>query len=319
MTETLRLKPSPIEARARFPFPGNLRRALELSPQRVVLPDGRVLAFDERGDPEGHPVIWFHGSPSCRLEGVMLEPWGHRLKLRFLVPDRPGLGCSDPNPGWTMMDHVRDVAALADALDVPRFGVMGGSGGGPFVFAAALALAERLDFAVAMASAGAFTIPELRANISWNDRLTAWTLRNTPTTFNLSIHALKLASRTPPAMAHVMARFAPWAMPGREPAIARLAVHHLREVLAQGIHGAVEDTRVMHGDWGFELGEVRAPVDLYQGTRDTFVPVAYAEVFAQRIPDLRLILCEGDGHFEAIFDLARIVELSAPRFPRWPA
>jgi hypothetical protein len=34
---------------------------------QIILPDGRKLAFAEFGKPDGHPVLYFHGSPASRL------------------------------------------------------------------------------------------------------------------------------------------------------------------------------------------------------------------------------------------------------------
>ena len=38
----------------------------------VVLADGRVMTYAEYGSPEGRPVFYFHGSPSSRLEPLLI-------------------------------------------------------------------------------------------------------------------------------------------------------------------------------------------------------------------------------------------------------
>ena len=43
----------------------------------VTLPDGRRLAYAEFGRPDGEPVLYCHGSPSSRLEPLLVgdEVW----------------------------------------------------------------------------------------------------------------------------------------------------------------------------------------------------------------------------------------------------
>jgi len=68
-----------------------------------------------------------------------------RSKLRLLIYDRPGYGGSTRRPGRTVADAVDDVRALTDVQGWDRFGVFGGSGGGPHALACASLLADRVD------------------------------------------------------------------------------------------------------------------------------------------------------------------------------
>jgi pimeloyl-ACP methyl ester carboxylesterase len=70
----------------------------------LTLPDGRRLAYAEYGDPNGHPVFYFHGTPSSRLEPLILGDEAiAQSGLRVIAPDRPGVGQSDfqPNRGFS--------------------------------------------------------------------------------------------------------------------------------------------------------------------------------------------------------------------------
>ena len=90
----------------------------------LQLADGRRLAWSEFGTPTGPVLILLDGTPSSRLEGLVL----HHAALggvRVLVPDRPGFGGWDPQPGRSLTDWARDVAALADQLGIQRFAVSG--------------------------------------------------------------------------------------------------------------------------------------------------------------------------------------------------
>lgn len=111
----------------------------------LSLPDGRKLAYSEYGDSHGKPVIYFHGFPGSRVEGLLMDAVAKRLGLRIVAPDRPGFGRSDFQAGRRLSGWQKDVASLADALSFERFSVLGISGGGPYVLACAEQLAERID------------------------------------------------------------------------------------------------------------------------------------------------------------------------------
>ncbi|MBQ0832342.1 hypothetical protein [Marinobacter sp.] len=38
--------------------------------KNLILCDGRTLAYTDLGDPQGYPMIFGHGMPGCRLQGL---------------------------------------------------------------------------------------------------------------------------------------------------------------------------------------------------------------------------------------------------------
>ena len=74
--------------------------------RRITLRDGRTLAYVERGDPAGLPVVHCHGVPSSRAEADMYDHADTlvRMGVRLIVPDRPGVGLSDARPNRTVID-----------------------------------------------------------------------------------------------------------------------------------------------------------------------------------------------------------------------
>ncbi|NJN00035.1 MAG: hypothetical protein HC800_25435 [Phormidesmis sp. RL_2_1] len=85
----------------------------------LMLPDNRQLAYAEYGDPDGHPVLYFHGGGNCRLEPLLLGNEAFtQLGLRLIAPDRPGIGRSDFRPNRGFSDWTKDVSFLADALGI---------------------------------------------------------------------------------------------------------------------------------------------------------------------------------------------------------
>jgi hypothetical protein len=93
----------------------------------------RVLSVEEFGDPDGKPIFWQHTEVGSRVSASILHKPAFELGLRVICIDRPGHGLSGRNPRLkSLMDWPKDVAAVADALRIKRFGVAGWSGGAPF-------------------------------------------------------------------------------------------------------------------------------------------------------------------------------------------
>src|SRR5580765_7979701 len=95
--------------------------------REVTMRDGRRLAYSECGAADGRPIIYCHGVPSSRVEAELNVDGGvvAALGLRVIVPDRPGIGLSDYQPGRRIVDWPDDVFDLAGALGLQRFVVMG--------------------------------------------------------------------------------------------------------------------------------------------------------------------------------------------------
>ena len=100
-------------------------------PQYVRLHNGRALAYLDVGPRDAPPVMHFHGIPCSRLEALWEADSCRELGVRVICPDRPGYGLSDHLPDRSLLDWPADVTALADALGLGRFGVLGVLGGGP--------------------------------------------------------------------------------------------------------------------------------------------------------------------------------------------
>ncbi len=73
-------------------------------------PDGRILAIEEAGDPNGRPVLVHMGTPNSRhlYQPVTIDAAVRGLRL--ISYDRPGYGGSDPQPGRSVAD-VRVICA----------------------------------------------------------------------------------------------------------------------------------------------------------------------------------------------------------------
>src|SRR4051812_39026026 len=114
--------------------------------REVKMRDGRTLAYAEYGSPSGQPIIYCHGVPSARVEADLIVNQASAISfgLRFIVPDRPGMGRSEYQPGRRIVDWADDVLDLAAALRLDTFAVFGSSGGAAYAAACAARIPERV-------------------------------------------------------------------------------------------------------------------------------------------------------------------------------
>ena len=63
----------------------------------------------------------------------------------------------------------------------------------------------------------------------------------------------------------------------------------------KGGRGPTHDYRAL-GDWGFPLGDVTAPVELWHGDADVLVAMAHTEDLAAVVPGATRRRCPGEGH-----------------------
>ena len=264
--------------------------------QFVRLPDGRALAYEDVGPRDGFPVMHFHGIPSSRLE-VMWEADSCATNgVRVICPDRPGFGLSDHLPGRSLLDWPADVAALADALELERFGVVGVSGGGPYALACALAMPESLSGVALVSSLGRLDREGDLDGVAPLHGLAFRYARTRPWLARLVLSAsLAIAARSPGLMLKVQDCPADLeALRGAAPEIATL--EFLVESVRRGVEGPLRDGWILAGPWGFEPEQVDVPVHLWHGDADPTVPLRHAEELASRLPRAHLCVCPAEGH-----------------------
>lgn len=271
----------------------------------VTLGDGRALAYAEWGDPSGTPVLFFHGSQSSRLERHPDDSIARARNVRLITIDRPGHGLSDFQPDRTLLDWPGDAAALADALGLDRFAVMGMSAGGPYALACALKMPERLTSATIIASAAPLDVPEVRAHLP----------RQLKTMFGVAhiapwLVSAMLSRARKKALADPVKAVEPALKQFSAPDQAVLARPEIRAVLPSMYAEAYrldqrgpawEVTHTMSRPWGFRVEDVRMHVNLWQGEADNNVPVEWGRWFAATLPDCTAHFLPGEGHL-LIFD-----------------
>ncbi|HEX4362543.1 MAG TPA: alpha/beta fold hydrolase [Pseudonocardia sp.] len=265
----------------------------------LALGDGRTLhVYDTGTDTSTNAgadarltVFWHHGTPNTGAPPEPLFPAAAERGIRWVSFDRPGYGGSTPLPGRDVASVAADARAVADALGIERFAVMGSSGGGPHALACAALLpdrvlaagsvsglapagAEGLDWFAGMGAAGA---AELRAAAEGRAALERHLAGADfdPELFTPADHA---------------ALAGPWEWLGR---IAWQAIQ-------AGTGGTVDDNLAFVRPWGFEPGQVGVPVLVVHGGEDRMVPSSHGAWLARHCPSAQFWLRPEEGHVSVL-------------------
>jgi pimeloyl-ACP methyl ester carboxylesterase len=272
----------------------------------LELPDGRTLAYATWGDPDGFPVLALHGTPGCRFNRWPVEEVYVRAGVHWVTHDRAGYGRSDRHHGRNVADEAADVAALADELGLDRFGVTGGSGGGPHVLACAALLPDRVVRAVCTVGVAPFGPTGLEKD-EWvngmdpeNVKEIEWAIAGE------EVLAPELEREHKEAEERVAAD--PTTVLGdfelSESDRAELArpesAQVIREVMAEeavnGVGGWVDDDLAFLQPWGFDVSTSSVPVLIRYGLTDVLVPPAHGEWLAANVPGCIVDVEDTAGH-----------------------
>jgi pimeloyl-ACP methyl ester carboxylesterase len=262
----------------------------------ITLPDGRKLASAEFGQLDGHPVIYFHGGASSRLEPLLFDELINKFGLRFIAPDRPGIGQSDFQPDRGFSDCPKDVVVLADTLGLAKFSVLGVSSGGGYVFACAAKIPDRLLSAVVVS--GGWDMDSLKDLPMFSRWI--YTLSKTfPLLFEVVI---KLSMRpfqgsSEKLLASLKKQlpavdYALFQSPQKLQAIRESAIESMR----QGTKSVTSDVLLYVRPWDFQAEEIQMPVQLFHGEQDTKVPISMARQVIDRLPTAQLFSYPDEGH-----------------------
>jgi pimeloyl-ACP methyl ester carboxylesterase len=259
----------------------------------LELSDGRTLHVYDTGadDADGRlAVFWHHGSPNIGAPPEPLFSVADRFGIRWISYDRPGYGGSTPRPSRDVASAAADTSAVADALSIDRFAVMGHSSGGSHALACAALLQERVLGVVVVAGMAPFDAEGL----DWFEGFGP-----------AGVAELRAAAAGRAALEKHLAQSddEPAFTPEDEAALAgewSWFIDVVRPALAGGMGGFIDDDLASVGAWGFDPADVVAPALFLHGGRDRVVPTAHGEWLARHCPSAELRLYPDDGHISVL-------------------
>ncbi len=283
----------------------------------------RQLAFEDWGEPDGHPVFLLHGTPGSRFSPCPRASVLYRLGLRVIAYDRPGYGDSDPQPGRAVADAAHDVRVIADKLGIKRFGVLGRSGGGPHALACAALLPDRVTRVAVQVSLAPIEDNGVDG-FDWYHGMTEYNRREYAFSRPSHSGASPLVRLRTERAADVI-RHSPGQMlvdleedlrdQDREviadSGIRGMLLDNYRKALDKSAQGWIDDRHAFCTPWGFELSDIRVPTMIWHGTADVFSPPSHSEWLAGRIPDAELVFMPDAAHFTAITMMPKLMVWAA--------
>jgi pimeloyl-ACP methyl ester carboxylesterase len=267
----------------------------------VTTADGRTLTVHEGGDPAGFPVLFLSGSPgSSTLYEPHVRDAGQR-GIRLFSYARPGYEGSTRRKGRSVADCAVDIAAVFDALEVERACVWGISGGGPHALAAAALLPDRVVAAASLAAVAPYGVEDLDFFAGMGEQ----NVEEFKVMFEgEAVHRASMERQREELLAiepdQLVEAWQTLLGPAdREVATGQFAadlLEHMRVGLEGGGDGWLDDDLCFLNPWGFDLGSIRVPVQLWHGEQDRFVPFGHGLWLAERIPGVDARLTAEDGH-----------------------
>lgn len=274
----------------------------------VDLRDGRTIGVLDGGDPSGYPVLGLHGTPGCRLNRMVDDSVYEEAGVRYVTTDRAGYGISTRHRGRRVADEAEDVLAVADALQLDRFSIVGGSGGGPHALACAALLggrAERVACQSSLAPLGdrglprhewlAGMDPEIAAEVEWAEAGEDVLTREMQRAQELMQRRI---DEDPGSLMGAEASSGDVGFLLR-PEVVEAFRRIVPEQARYGVGGSVDDTLAFARDWGFDLESINVPVLLTYGDADSSCPVAHGRFLAAGIPTALVVEVPDGGHFAA--------------------
>ncbi len=251
-------------------------------PERL-LANGVRLHWREAGEPTKPPVVWIHGG-SVEDSSFMvgdLEPFVGRI--RALFPDTRGHGLSskfERVEDYGYPAKAEDVRLWLDALGVDRAVWGGASMGGALSLWAAIHAPARVRAVISIS--GPPYEPPAEDKAWWRAHRPLVEAGRVAEYFDANVR-LRMGEA---ALARFKARPERYAE-----TIDRLRGHSTASLLA------LLDETYGRREWLADCARIRCPVLVVAGSEDHFPTVAMSERVAATIPDARLRVIAGGGHF----------------------
>ena len=280
--------------------------------RRSVRTGRRRIDYLELGDPGGVPAVYLHGTPSSASEARWLEEHAVREHVRIVALDRAGYLGSERLAEPTVAAGARDALAVADAIGLARFAVVGFSGGSGYAIALAQIAPERVTVAHVGGALG--SLADLPAGAMPLGRRAMFAfVAGAPVVSRPLLRLVyrriggRLRSRLSSPADAARYLFAGPARGAQLAAVERYAATSDEAGLAQeicdyvaalgAIDAIVDDVTAYRRPWPFRMADLAVPLVFWHGSADPAAPAAVAGALAAQSPVASARIFDGEGHF----------------------
>ena len=265
--------------------------------------DGRTIAYHDYNPGGGIAALWCHGGPGSRFEPQPYADAAGERHIRLIGIDRPGYGESTPLPGRLIGDWPADALAVADALELTQFIMIGVSTGGAYALATAARAPERVKGVVTCCAMTDMGWAGTHAPMAPNERI--WSSTSRAEAMDIVIEDFGEDGSKMFDGEDVGEMLAP-------ADLALLADPHFAanfdngEAFKQGVVGYADDRLAdapSNGWASFDINDVSCAVLVMHGEADGIVPPAHSRHTAEIVPNANLRLLADHGHLSVISEI----------------
>lgn len=261
--------------------------------------EGRVLEVVTAGEPSERAFVFHHGGFGCSEGMAPLYRAASDAGVFLIGITRGGYARSSRREGRRTFNYVNDTRVALDHFGVTEFVSFGWSSGGP-------AMVSDLQDSRCVGGIGiASDAP--RVSEDWqsyldqylpanSDGVTSegieWDLEAARLLYGKDLEAYFELLLCPADRALVRGQYADELAEG------------IRIGMAPGLEGLLDDFESDADSWGIDLGAIKKPIALFQGTDDRFCTPAHGHYLRDNLGNAELVLIEGQGHLSIMYDHA---------------
>lgn len=263
----------------------------------VVLPDGRLIAFRDLGNPDGVPVFILHPVVQSSLMRPQEAAMAGECGVRLISVERPGIGLSTHDPEGNYASFANDLASVADALGIGNFYMIGWASGAPYALTAASRLGARV-------SRLALVTPRLnfRSDLEATSPMRQFFggLRRHPWIFE-TVFSIMRAKRSRRLLRPMIRNFLETSEPDsrlfeRDPALLDCFADSLIEAIDRSHKGIVAELNFYAAETPAETSGLAKPLLVWHGPEDEMNSIADVKRMLDGVPVEAFHVVEGQGH-----------------------
>lgn len=269
-----------------------------------TLADGRKFCYALYGPANGQPVFYFHGTPSSRLEPLLLNACNKSLEQMLLqynvcliAVDRPGIGLSTYNPHNSFRSFAVDVQQLAAHLHIAGANVLGWSGAGPFALSLAFYFPKLIKgiylitaFTRNFSEPGVFKVMQANKYYFGTARYAPWLLQTI-----MSVVSKKPADKPMPKWFSGLPEIDHNYLKIPD-VIKHFSIVSICESCINGSKGVVQEAALYFNQTGYDVAQIQQPIHFWWGTADSAVPLVHPKAVEEKAPNAIMHYEQDEGH-----------------------
>ena len=258
--------------------------------------NGQTVAYFDYG--QSDDVVFFHhGTPSAGPFQPHIKRNADANGFRIIEVVRPGYGSSTAISDRSVNTASQINLDIADALGIENFAIFGGSGGGPHALASGHLAGSRCKALLIVAGLAPFDDPnfDFVEGMSHENRERCNLALTSMEDFEASMSKVATESSSYD-VDQIKEKFDV----DPENPISDERISSIQAIMQysfmQGSIGLRDDRLAFLKPWGFSLGEISVPVQLWAGTKDVNVPPAHADYLKRMMPNSELLIAGDKNH-----------------------